>query len=277
MRTPYRLGIDAGGTFTDFVLADRVAGTVNIYKALSTPHDPTEAIKDGLGLISAHLGITPKEIISQCDLCINGTTVGLNALIQHKGAKVGLIATAGHEDSVEIRLGHKEDGYRYDPEYPPAVMLAPRYLRRGVRERIISNGDIKIPMNEEDVRDACRVFESENVEAVAVSFLWSVLNPTHERRAAEIVREMLPHVILTVGSELYPQIREYTRTSTAITNAYLAPIIKSYVGAIDDYFQHLGAVNPVRYFQSNGGLAIGQAMTDRSVYAASHLLTCYNA
>jgi N-methylhydantoinase A len=267
MRTPYRLGIDAGGTFTDFVLADRVAGTVDIYKALSTPDDPTEAIKDGLGLISADLGITPKEIISQCDLCINGTTVGLNALIQHKGAKVGLITTAGHEDSIEIRLGHKEDGYRYDPEYPPAVMLAPRYLRRGVRERIISTGDIKTPMQEEDVRDACRIFQSENVEAVAVSFLWSVLNPVHEKRAAEIVREMLPHVILTVGSELYPQIREYTRTSTAITNAYLAPIIKSYVGAIDDYFQHLGAINPVRYFQSNGGLAIGQAMTDRSVYA----------
>ncbi len=267
MRTPFRLGIDAGGTFTDFVLADRVEGTVNIYKALSTPGNPTEAIKNGLQLISDDLGITPKEIISQCDLCINGTTVGLNALIQHKGAKVGLIATSGHEDSVEIRLGHKEDGYRYDPEYPPAVMLAPRYLRRGVRERVISNGDIKTPMEEQDVRDACKIFQRENVEAVAISFLWSVLNPAHEIRAGEIVREMLPNVILTLGSELYPQIREYTRTSTALTNAYLAPIIKTYVSAIDQYFEELGAVNPIRYFQSNGGLAIGQAMTDRSVYA----------
>ena len=267
MRTPFRLGIDAGGTFTDFVLADRVAGTVDIYKALSTPNNPTQAIKDGLQLISDDLGVTPKEIISQCDLCINGTTVGLNALIQHKGAKVGLIATAGHEDSVEIRLGHKEDGYRYDPQYPPAVMLAPRYLRRGIRERVISNGEVKTPMHEQDVRDACHIFEKENVEAVAISFLWSVLNPTHEIRAGEIVREMLPNVILTLGSELYPQIREYTRTSTAITNAYLAPIIKTYVSAIDQYFEELGAVNPVRYFQSNGGLAIGQAMTDRSVYA----------
>lgn len=267
MRTPFRLGIDAGGTFTDFVLADRIAGTVNIYKALSTPSNPTDAIKDGLQLISDDLGITPKEIISKCDLCINGTTVGLNALIQHKGAKVGLIATSGHEDSVEIRLGHKEDGYRYDPEYPPAVMLAPRYLRRGVRERVISNGDVKTPMEEQDVRDACKIFQKEKVEAVAISFLWSVLNPAHEIRAGEIVREMLPNVILTLGSELYPQIREYTRTSTAITNAYLAPIIKTYVSAIDQYFEELGAVNPVRYFQSNGGLAIGQAMTDRSVYA----------
>lgn len=267
MRTPYRLGIDAGGTFTDFVLADRVAGTVDIYKALSTPNNPTDAIKDGLKLISDDLGITPQEVISQCDLCINGTTVGLNALIQHKGAKVGLITTAGHEDSIEIRLGHKEDGYRYDPEYPPAVMLAPRYLRRGINERVISNGEIKTPMREEDVRDACRVFQNENVEAIAISFIWSVLNPAHELRAAQIVREMLPEVILTIGSELYPQIREYTRTSTAITNAYLAPIIKRYVSAIDHYFVELGAINSVRYFQSNGGLAIGEAMTDRSVYA----------
>ena len=267
MRTQYRLGIDAGGTFTDFVLADRAAGSVEIYKTLSTPHDPTEAIQNGLGLIANDLKVDEREIISQCDLCINGTTVGLNALIQHKGAKVGLICTAGHEDSVEIRLGHKEDGYRYDAEYPPAVMLVPRYLRRGVRERVLSNGEIRTPMEEEDVRDACRRFQKEAVEAVAISFLWSVLNKTHEMRAAEIVREMLPGVILTVGSELYPQVREYTRTSTAITNAYLAPILKKYVAAVDQYFQDMGAENPVRYFQSNGGLAIGQAMTDRSVYA----------
>ena len=267
MRTPYRLGIDAGGTFTDFVLANRITGTIDIYKTLSTPDNPTEAIRNGLQLISSDLGSAPKEIISQCDLCINGTTVGLNALIQHKGAKVGLITTAGHEDSIEIRLGHKEDGYRYDPEYPPAVMLTPRYLRRGVRERVISNGQIKTPMHEEDVRDACRLFQQEGVEAVAVSFIWSVLNPVHELRAAEIVRQMLPHAILTTGSELYPQIREYTRTSTAVTNAYLAPIIRSYVHSIEDYFNALGALNPVRYFQSNGGLAIGRAMTDRSVYA----------
>jgi N-methylhydantoinase A len=269
MQTQYRLGIDAGGTFTDFVLADRAKGTVNIYKALSTPADPTEAIRNGLQLIAEDLAVSEKDVISQCDLCINGTTVGLNALIQHKGAKVGLICTAGHEDSIEIRLGHKEDGYRYDPEYPPAVMLAPRYLRCGVRERVISNGEIRTAMQDEDVRDACRLFQAEGVEAIAISFLWSVLNPAHELRAADLVREMMPDVIITVGSELYPQIREYTRTSTAITNAYLAPILKSYVTAIDSYFRDLGAENPVRYFQSNGGLAIGQVMTDRSVYAVN--------
>jgi len=129
MRSKYRLGIDAGGTFTDFVLADRT-GQIRLFKALSTPSDPTLAIRNGLKLISEEIGESAEEIVSNCDLCINGTTVGLNALIQHKGGKTGLICSAGHEDSIEIRLGHKEDGYRYDAEYPAAEMLVPRYLRK---------------------------------------------------------------------------------------------------------------------------------------------------
>ena len=266
MRSDYRLGIDAGGTFTDFVLADKT-GQVRLFKALSTPQDPTQAIKNGLALISEELGVSAQTVVSNCDLCINGTTVGLNALITHKGAKTGLICTAGHEDSLEIRLGHKEDGYRYDPEYPPATMLVPRYLRRGVRERILSDGSIREPLNEADVRAACDLFKAEGVETVAISFVWSVLHPEHEARAGAIVREMMPGVILTLGSELYPQVREYTRTSTAVVNAYLTPIMKRYVAAVDSYFHGLGAKQPVRYYQSNGGLAIGQAMTDRSVYA----------
>ena len=267
MTAQYRLGIDAGGTFTDFVIADRKAGSIKLFKALSTPSNPTKAIENGLALIAEHLGRSAEEIVANCDLCINGTTVGLNALITHRGGKTGLICTAGHEDSLEIRNGHKEDGYRYDPEYPAATMLVPRYLRKGVRERVLADGSIRTAMNEDDVRDACRLFLKEGVETVAISFVWSVLDPSHERRAAKIVREMMPDAILTVGSELYPQIREYTRSSTAVANAYLAPVMRKYVGAVDKYFQKLGARQPVRYFQSNGGLAIGQVMTDRSVYA----------
>ena len=266
MHTHYRLGIDAGGTFTDFVLADK-SGDIKIYKTLSTPNNPTKAIQDGLQLISEDLEISPGDIISQSDLCINGTTVGLNALIQHKGSPVGLICTEGHEDSIEIRLGHKEDGYRYDPDYPPAVMLSPRYLRKGIRERILSNGKIKIPINEDDVREACKVFIDEGINTIAISFIWSVLNQSHEIIAEKIVSEMMPKAFITVGSKLYPQIREYTRTSTAVTNAYLSPILKSYVSAINEYFINLGGENNVRYYQSNGGLATGDVMTDRSVYA----------
>jgi N-methylhydantoinase A len=267
MRTRYRLGIDAGGTFTDFVIADRQSGDVKLFKALSTHIDPTKAIENGLKLIADDYGVTASDIVSDCDLCINGTTVGLNALITHRGGKTGLICTAGHEDSIEIRNGHKEDGFRYDPEYPAATMLVPRYLRKGVRERVLSDGSVRTTIHDEDVRAACELFRQEGVETVAISFVWSVLNPAHEKRAADIVREMLPDVILTVGSELYPQVREYTRTSTAVVNAYLAPVMRKYVNAVDAYFRSLGARQPVRYFQSNGGLAIGQAMTDRSVYA----------
>lgn len=266
MQNQYRLGIDAGGTFTDFILADRKGG-VRIFKALSTPNDPTAAIRNGLALIEEETGLSPETIVSNADLCINGTTVGLNALITHNGAKTGLIATRGHEDSIEIRLGHKEDGYRYDPDYPPATMLVPRYLRRGVGERVLSNGQVHTPLNEDDVREACRHFLREGVESVAISFVWSVLHPEHENRAAEIVREMMPDVRLTVGSQLYPQVREYTRTSTAIVNAYLAPILQRYVEAVDAYFRSLGARHPVRYFQSNGGLALGKVVSDQSVYA----------
>ena len=266
MRTHYRLGIDAGGTFTDFVLANK-SGNIKIYKTLSTPTDPTKAIQDGLQLISDDLKISSEDIISQSDLCINGTTVGLNALIQHKGSPVGLICTEGHEDSIEIRLGHKEDGYRYDPDYPPAVMLSPRYLRKGIRERILSNGKIKVSINEEDVREACKIFINEGIDTIAISFIWSVLNQSHEIIAEKIVREMMPKAFVTVGSKLYPQIREYTRTSTAVTNAYLSPTLKSYVSAINEYFTNLGGENNVRYFQSNGGLATGELMIDRPVYA----------
>jgi len=136
-----------------------------------------------------------------------------------------------------------------------------------VRERVLSDGSVRTAMREDDVRAACKLFLAEGVETVAISFVWSVLHPDHERRVGEIVREMMPGVILTLGSQLYPQVREYTRSSTAVVNAYLAPIMKRYVAAVDAYFQSQGATQPVRYYQSNGGLAIGQAMTDRSVYA----------
>ena len=160
MKTKYRLGIDAGGTFTDFVLAEQGA-EVQLFKVLSTPNDPTQAIKNGLALITEETGVSAKEIVSNADLCINGTTVGLNALITHNGAKTGLICTRGHEDSIEIRLGHKEDGHRYDPDYPPATMLVPRHLRRGVAGRVVSNGTVHTPMDEADVRAACDYFIAE--------------------------------------------------------------------------------------------------------------------
>ncbi|MBY0464362.1 MAG: hydantoinase/oxoprolinase family protein, partial [Burkholderiales bacterium] len=220
----YRLGVDAGGTFTDFVLADD-RGNIHLFKATSTPEDGTRAIAEGFAQIAEKLGRPMADILAETELCVNGTTVGLNALIQHKGVKTGLICTQGHEDSLEIRLGHKEEGYRYDDAYPPAQILVERHLRVPVRERVLSDGSVRTPLHEEDVRAACRLFQREGVQAVAISFLWSVAHDGHERRAAEIVREMLPNVYVSVGIEVFPQMREYTRTSTAVVNAYLGPVL----------------------------------------------------
>ncbi|CAJ0733478.1 caprolactamase subunit alpha [Ralstonia pickettii] len=264
--TTYRLGVDAGGTFTDFVLADD-QGNTHLFKATSTPEDGTRAIADGFAQISEKLGKPMHEILANTDLCVNGTTVALNALIQHKGVKTGLICTAGHEDSLEIRLGHKEEGYRYDAEYPPARQLVERHLRVPVRERVLADGSVRTPLHEEDVRAACELFRREGVQAVAISFLWSVSNDAHERRAAQIVRELLPDVYVSVGIEVFPQMREYTRTSTAVVNAYLGPVLKNYVERIDTFYREQGTKVPVRYFQSNGGMAARDVMVSRAVNA----------
>ena len=266
MRNKYRLGIDAGGTFTDFVLAEN-NGKLRVFKSPSTPQDGTLAIKAGLAQISAEIGRPIEEIIQDCDLCINGTTVALNALIEKKGVKVGLLCTAGHEDSLEIRLGHKEEGYRYEADFPPAHMIVPRHLRRPINERVVGSGEVNQPLDEQEIRDAVEYFKAEQVESVAISFVWAVRNPAHEKRAKEIVQEMMPGVFVCSGSEVYPQVREYTRTSTTVVNAYLSPVMRRYVQKIDDYFQSLGVRYPVRYFQSNGGLAVGEAMQGRAVNA----------
>lgn len=266
MRNQYRLGIDAGGTFTDFILADRDGG-VQLFKAPSTPQDGTLAIRAGLAQIADATGRTPAELIANCDLCINGTTVALNALIERTGVKVGLLCTEGHEDSLEIRLGHKEEGHRYDAHYPPAHMLAPRHLRRPIGGRILGDGREYSPLDERAIHAAIDYFRAEGVEAVASSFLWSVRNPSHEQRAAELVRAALPGVFVCTGCEVFPQIREYTRTSTTVVNAYLSPVMARYVARIDSLFHELGVQQPVRYFQSNGGLAPGHLMRERAVNA----------
>ena len=262
----YRLGVDAGGTFTDFVLADD-KGHIHLFKATSTPEDGTKAIAEGFAQIAEKLGKPMAKILAETDLCVNGTTVALNALIQHKGVKTGLICTAGHEDSLEIRLGHKEEGYRYDAEYPAAKILVERHLRIPVRERVLADGSVRTPLNEADVRAACEVFKREGVQAVAISYLWSVANTAHEKRTAEIVREMLPGVYVSVGIEVFPQMREYTRTSTTVVNAYLGPVLAAYVDRIDAFYKQAGVKVPVRYFQSNGGMAAREVMVSRAVNA----------
>ena len=266
MKNDFRIGVDAGGTFTDFVLAER-SGNVHLFKAPSTPEDGTLAIANGLQQIATQFDRPIEEIIQACDLCINGTTVALNALIQMTGVKVGLLCTKGHEDSIEIRLGHKEEGHRYDASYPPAPQIATRDRRFPIRGRILADGTEHEPLNEQDILDAIKVLKQQDVQAVAISFVWSIRNTQHEQRAKELVEQHMSGVFVCCGSDVYPQIKEYTRTSTTLVNAYLSPVMASYVHKIDDYFKALGAEQPVRYFQSNGGLAVGSIMRERAVNA----------
>jgi N-methylhydantoinase A len=262
----YRIGIDTGGTFTDLILVDP-DGRVDLFKTPTTPDSPPQAIKNGLAQIAGRLDLDVREFLPRCDLIIHGTTVALNALIQQQGAKVGLFCTRGHEDSLEIRNGHKEDGHRYDFRYPAATMLVPRRLRVPITERVLSDGRVRTPLDEDDVRRGVEIFRREGVEAVGVSFLWSFLHPEHERRVGEIVSEELPGVHLTVSSELLPQIREYTRTSTVAVNAYVAPKVARHIGEIEAMLSDLGYSNPIRYVQSNGGLTSGHVLARRAVSA----------
>jgi len=262
----YRLGIDTGGTFTDFILAAPGEG-IRLYKTPSTPSNPPAAVQEGLRQIGADLGCSVEAFLDACDLVILGTTVGVNALIENKGAKTGLFCTQGHEDSLEIRLGHKEDGHRYDVDFPQAVMLVPRALRFPVRERVVSTGEVRLPLTEDDIHQGIRLFKDEGVESVAVSFVWSFLHPEHERRAAEIIRAEFPQAYLTLSIDVLPQIREYTRTSTTVVNAYIGPIIKQYVERMEGFLRGLGYRHQVRYMQSNGGLTSGRFLMDKGIYA----------
>lgn len=260
----YRLGIDIGGTFTDFVLADE-KGNLTIAKAESTPQRPSEAIRRGLEHLSRSLRMEVREFVGQCRLSFNGATVALNTLIKHDGARTGLLCTQGFRDVLEIRLGYKEE--RYDFDYLPPPMLVPRYLRQEVEERIDKNGRVYTPLDEDDVRRACALFKREGVEAVAVCYLWSFLNPAHEIRTGEIVRQELPGVFLTLSHEVLPQIREYDRTSTTAVNAYVGPRYQKYLEDVEGLFRSYGYRGEIRYMQSNGGVASGEAIARRPVLA----------
>src|SRR5262249_52395775 len=154
----YRIGIDTGGTFTDFVLMQE-DGAARLVKTPSIPADPPRAIRAGLLQLAKQAGADLARLLANCDLIIHGTTVALNTLIQHRGARVGLLCTRGHEDSLEIRLAHKEDGHRYDFQFPPATMLVPRHLRVPIEERVTSDGRVLTPLNEADVIAAIERFK----------------------------------------------------------------------------------------------------------------------
>ena len=264
MDQSYRLGIDVGGTFTDFALTD-LQGHLSEVKTLSSPQEPGEAMSKGLADLAQGLGISVQDLLGHCSLFIHGTTVAINALIQHKGAKTGLLCTEGFRDSLEIRLGYRDARFRYDFGKAPPPQLVPRHLRMAVRERIDKEGKVRIPLVEEDVYRAVEILKGESVEAVAVCLLWSFYNPVHEQRIAEILRSELPGVFLSVSADLAPQIGEYERTSTVVLNAYVGPTLLNYLRKTEALLRSLGYNGEIRYIQSNGGIAAPDVIASRPV------------
>src|SRR4029453_14624377 len=248
----FKIGIDVGGTFTDFVVV-RPNETPRYFKTHSTPRDPSEGVLTGLREVAAAYDCTPEELLASTELLIHGTTVATNTLIERKGAKVGLLTTAGFRDLLERREGMKED--RYNLRMSPIEPLVPRYLRLGVPERVRWNGDVATPLDEAAVTQALTALEPEGVEALAVCLLFSYLNPSHEQRIAELIRARFPDMYLSLSHEILPQIKEFDRLSTAVVNAYVGAGFGEYLRHLKERLARLAPLREVLIMQSNGGVA----------------------
>lgn len=244
-----RISIDVGGTFTDVILVDELTGQFHYAKTPTTHYDLAEGVLKGLEDILKISGTSMTDL----RYLIHGTTIGTNAIVEGKGAKVGLLTTEGFEDVLEIRrvARPKEAAFDFEVDNPPP--LVPRYLRKGVKERINGKGGIVTPLDEESLRTAIDVFKKEQVEAIVISFLFSFLNPIHELKAAELCRSLYPEALVSISSEICPEFREYERTCTTVMNGYLGPVIKKYLdNLMNRLSERYGAVR-VHIMQSNGG------------------------
>ena len=224
----YRIGIDVGGTFTDLVAVDDL-GRTTLAKVPSTPADPSIGVLDGLQMLAETLGVGLAALLAETARIVHGTTVATNALIERSGAKAGLLTTEGHRDVVEMREGLKDD--RYNLRLPPPEQLVPRKLRLGVRERMRAAGRVETPLDPASLDHAIAALERERVEAVAVCYLHSWRDPSHERATREAVRRALPGAYVTLSSEVLPQIKEFERVSTTVVNAYVGPVLSRYLAA----------------------------------------------
>ena len=257
----YKIGIDVGGTFTDFLLTSD-DGQSEVYKVLSTPGDPSIGLLNGLSEMAAAKGISLDDFINRVTTIVHGTTVTTNAVLTRKGAKTGLLTTKGVRDALEMRRGIRER--QYDNRYTNVEPLVPRYLRYPVEERLDYKGDTVVELNEADILPAVQLFKKEKVEAVAICFMNSFANPDHEARAAEIIKEQFPGAYLTVSSVFLPSIRFYDRISTTVLNSYVGPILKSYLVSLIAKLDNIGFKGVLLIMQSNGGVISPQFAMDNA-------------
>src|SRR5271170_7297031 len=248
----YRIGIDVGGTFTDLVAIDEAGATV-LAKVPSTPDDPSLGVLDGLAQLAGRLGLERAALLGATDRIVHGTTVATNALLEHKGARTGLLTTAGHRDVIEMREGLKDD--RYNLRMPPPEQLVPRPLRLGVRERLRADGRVEIPLDWESLDKAIDILRAAKVEAVAVCYFHAWRDASHERATAEILARALPDAYVSLSSSELPQIKEFERVSTTIVNAYVGPVLSRYLARLEARLGEAGYRGPTLVIQSHGGVA----------------------
>jgi N-methylhydantoinase A len=241
-----RLGVDIGGTFTDVAL--EVGDRRYTAKGLTTPRAPEEGVLTILRTVIAEAGVEPAAV----SLIIHGTTLATNALIERKGAKTALLTTEGFRDVVEIRHENRFEQYDVNIDLPPP--LVPRRLRLPVRERIDAQGCVLLPLDADSVNRAIDRLAGQQVEAVAVGLLHSFTNPDHERRVGEAIARRLPGVPVTLSSEVSPEMREYERFNTACANAYLQPLMGSYITKLERELNRAGFRCPMLLMTSGGGI-----------------------
>lgn len=256
-----KVGIDVGGTFTDFLVTDEEGG-IGVAKVLSTPEDPSIGLLDGLAEIARERGTDLATFAKSITTIVHGTTVTTNVVLTGTGAKTGLVTTEGVRDALEMRRGVRER--QYDNRFTNVAPLVPRYLRRPARGRLDHAGREVEPLRIEDVEAAVEVFREEGVAAVAVCFMNSFADPAHERRAAEIVRERLPGAYLSVSTEVLPAIRFYPRVSTTVLNAYVGPVLRAYLRSLLRRLAEIGFGGVLLVMQSNGGVVSPEAAIDRA-------------
>lgn len=246
----YRVGIDIGGTFTDFAMLK--GKEIILHKNLSTPKDRSLGVMEGLGKLAEKEKLSLADFLGKCEAIVHGTTIADNTLIEMNGAVTGLITTEGFRDEIELRRGFKED--IWDVRLHPPIHITPRRRRLTVPERILHDGSVYQKLDEQAVRKACARLKKQGVESVAISTIFSFVNPAHEKRIAEIVAEEIPGVSISTSHQVLPRAPEYERTSTTVVNAYVAPRVTSYLEKLVQRLKDGGYKNQLMVMQASGGV-----------------------
>ena len=247
----YKLGVDIGGTFTDFFLVSN-DGEAVMHKTLSTPEDSSIGFITGIKELAEKLSIDEDKFIQSIETIVHGTTVATNTLLTLKGAKTALITTKGMRDALEMRRGIREE--QYNNHYQNVTPLVPRYLRLTIDERIDADGNVETPVNESELEDIIEKLKSERVESVAVCLMNSYLNDTHEKQVTEYFRSQLTDVYITASCEVLPSIRFYERVSTTVVNAYIGVVVDKYIASLLEKLDAHNFKGGFSIMQSNGGV-----------------------